>query len=229
MEILRTNNLCKLYDSKLSSGEIISNVNLNIEEGEFIAIKGESGSGKTTLLNLLAGFLKPTKGEVFISNQCLNEMNESQKAIFRRENIGFIFQNYDLLQELTALENVMLPLLINGIKNKDAMIEAKKFISYIGLEKYISYIPKELSGGQQQRIAIARAIVNRPKIIFADEPTGNLDSKSKKIILEIFQNINRELGTTILMVTHSNQDIEYASKVITIKDGKIEWMKYYFI
>ena len=149
-------------------------------------------------------------------------MNASQKAIYRRQNIGFIFQNYDLLQELTALENVMLPLLINGIKNKDAMIEAKKFISYIGLEKYISYIPKELSGGQQQRIAIARAIVNRPKIIFADEPTGNLDSKSKKIILEIFQNINRELGTTILMVTHSNQDMEYASKVITIKDGKIE-------
>lgn len=222
MEILRTNNLCKSYDSKLNAEKIISNVSLNIKEGEFIAIKGESGSGKTTLLNLLAGFLNPNKGEVFINNKCINKMNESEKAIFRRKNIGFIFQSYNLLQELTAIENVMLPLLINDINNRDAKAEAKKVICYMGLEKYISYMPKELSGGQQQRIAIARALANRPKIIFADEPTGNLDSKSKKAILEIFKKINKDLRTTILMVTHSNQDMEYASKVITIKDGKIE-------
>lgn len=222
MALLETRDLCKSYITAYRDSMVINHVNLQIKKGEFIAVHGESGSGKTTLLNLLAGFLEPTGGDVYINNECITKMSESQKAMFRRKNVGFIFQSYNLLPELTVVENVMLPLLIDGVKKKMAHEAAEKALSYVGLSQYFGNTPEKLSGGQNQRVAIARAIVTNPLLIFADEPTGNLDSRNKKEVMKLLKKINGDNETTILMVTHSLQDQSYAERTIQVKDGVVK-------
>ncbi|MDO4306835.1 MAG: ABC transporter ATP-binding protein [Eubacteriales bacterium] len=222
MALLETRDLCKSYITAYRDSMVINHVNLQIQKGEFIAIHGESGSGKTTLLNLLAGFLEPTGGDVYINNECITKMSESQKAMFRRKNVGFIFQSYNLLPELTVVENVMLPLLIDGVKKEMAHEAAEKALSYVGLSQYFGNTPEKLSGGQNQRVAIARAIVTNPLLIFADEPTGNLDSRNKKEVMKLLKKINGDNETTILMVTHSLQDQSYAERTIQVKDGGVK-------
>jgi len=220
--ILKTENLRKEYNQGSNNLVVLQNICLEIYAGELAVINGESGSGKSTLLNLLAGLDDPTSGQVIIDDKTITDLNESQMALFRRKKIGFIFQQYHLLPELSAVENVMLPLLINGKMKKEAFDKAASLLNYVGLEERLTHQPAQLSGGQCQRVAIARALITDPKIIFADEPTGNLDSKNKERVLETLSKINKEKGSTILMVTHSQQDINIASRVIRIKDGVVE-------
>lgn len=221
MSIIEVKSLYKKYGKNSDIQVVINNVNLCIEEKEFIAVYGESGSGKSTLLHLLAGFIPPSKGDIIINKQCLTKMTESQKAIFRRVNIGFIFQSYNLLPELTAIENVMMPLLINGMGKRAASEVAEKCLYYVGLEDRINHTPEKLSGGQNQRVAIARAISTSPPIILADEPTGNLDSKNKIEVLNLLKKIRDEKHSTIIMVTHSSIDQKYATRTIRVKDGVV--------
>lgn len=200
---------------------LFKNVDFDVKAGEFVVIHGESGSGKSTLLHLLAGFDNVENGEIVIENSDICKMNETEKARFRRDHIGFIFQQFHLLPELTALENVMMPLLINKEREKVAREKAKEYLSYVGLIERMNHTPEQMSGGQNQRVAIARALISNTKIIFADEPTGNLDSKNRTEILELLKKINKEKRTTIMMVTHSAEERKIADRVIELKDGVI--------
>lgn len=215
-------NVCELYksygDGKIS---ILKDISFTVQQGEFIVIHGESGSGKSTLLQLLAGFEKADKGEIQLNGTDICKLNESGKALFRRNNVGFVFQQYHLLPELTALENVMMPLLIKKSALKKAREKAENLLFYVGLEDRMNHTPEQLSGGQNQRVAVARALVGDAKIVFADEPTGNLDSKNRGEILELLKKINREQSTTLLMVTHSEHERAIANRVIELKDGVI--------
>ena len=200
---------------------VLKGVSFTASQGEFIVIHGESGSGKSTLLQLLAGFDKADGGEIRVGQTNICSMNESQRARFRRDHIGFVFQQFHLLPELTALENVMMPLLIQKKNAKIAREQAEKYLFYVGLEERMNHTPERLSGGQNQRVAIARALVGNSKLLFADEPTGNLDSKNRKEILELLKKINRERGATIMMVTHSAEERNIADCVIELRDGVI--------
>lgn len=218
-EILSVENLNKNY----SGGRvpILKNVSFTVNQGEFIVFHGESGSGKSTLLHLLAGFDRADSGKILFGQSDISKMNESQRARFRREHVGFVFQQFHLLPELTALENVMMPLLIQKVNIKKAQEQAEKYLFYVGLEDRMNHSPEQLSGGQNQRVAIARALISGAPVIFADEPTGNLDSKNRAEILELLQKINREKNTTIMMVTHSVEERGVADRVIELKDGVI--------
>ncbi len=217
--IVSVQNLNKSYAN--GHEPILKDVSFSINQGEFIVIHGESGSGKSTLLHLLAGFDSADSGKIWVERTDICKMNESQKARFRRDHIGFVFQQFHLLPELTALENVMMPLLIQKEKVKKAREKAEKHLFYVGLEDRMNRTPERLSGGQNQRVAIARAVVCNSKIIFADEPTGNLDSKSRADILELLKKVNREKGTTIMMVTHSIEERSIADRIIELRDGVI--------
>lgn len=200
----------------------LDGVSLSIERGEFIALLGASGSGKSTLLNCLAGLERPTSGEISFGNISLNNLNEEEVTKFRNLNIGFVFQSYNLLPHLTALENVSLPLIFMGIGKKERDEKAFKILRDLGLSKRIYNKPNELSGGQQQRVSIARAFVSNPKIIFADEPTGNLDTKTSFEIMDMIKEMITKNKQTLIMVTHDEEMTEFADRTFFMRDGQIE-------
>lgn len=219
--VIRVKNLYKIYRVGDNKVYALNGVDFTMYQGEFCAIVGPSGSGKSTLLNMLAGLEKPTKGEIIIAGKHMERMNEKQLVAFRRENVGFIFQSYNLLTTLNAVENVAMPLSFRGMPKKLRLEKAKKYLKLVGLEKHLKHRANEMSGGQQQRVGIARALVVQPKIIFADEPTGNLDSKTTMEVLALMQQIVREQQQTLVMVTHDNQLASYADRQFHIVDGKI--------
>ena len=219
--IIRVKNLYKIYKVGTNKVYALNGVDFTMYKGEFCAIVGPSGSGKSTLLNMLAGLEKPSKGEVVIAGKHMEKMNENQLVAFRRENVGFILQSYNLLQTLNAVENVALPLSFRGVPRRVRNEKAKKYLKLVGLSKQMKHMANEMSGGQQQRVGIARALVVHPKIIFADEPTGNLDSKTTMEVLALMRKIVREQDQTLVMVTHDNHLATYADRQFHIVDGKI--------
>ncbi|MBO6146261.1 MAG: ABC transporter ATP-binding protein [Lachnospiraceae bacterium] len=208
----------KLGEERLRA---LNGVSLSVGKGEFVAIVGTSGSGKSTLLNMLAGLDKPTKGAIVIGGQHIESMSEAELVKFRREHVGFIFQAYDLLPQLDAVENVALPLSFKGVSKRVRTKKAEQMLKQVGLEKYLKHRPNQMSGGQQQRVGIARALVVGPEIIFADEPTGNLDTKTTLEVLHILKDVVHNGGNTLIMVTHDNNLASFADRRIHIIDGEI--------
>ncbi len=214
-------NLYKIYRVGEMKVRALDGVDFEIYKGEFVAIVGTSGSGKSTLLNMLAGLEKPTRGEIEIGSTHIEKMTEKQLVTFRREKVGFIFQSYNLLNTMNAVENVALPLSFRGVSKRNRLKQARKFMDLVGVGDQARHMPNQMSGGQQQRVGIARALVVNPQIIFADEPTGNLDSRTTMEVLRLMQKIVREQGQTLVMVTHDNNLASYADRRIRIVDGKI--------
>lgn len=214
-------NVSKIY--KMGKEEVIAldNVSLNIKEGEFVAIVGPSGSGKSTLMHLIGGLDTPTSGSVHISGKDISKLKDKEMSRYRNGTIGFVFQAFNLENTQTALENVMMPLIFAGVGKRERKNKAHKALDMVGLGDKVKHRPMEMSGGQRQRVSIARALVNSPKIIFADEPTGNLDSKNGKLIMDLLNNLNEE-GYTIIMVTHNMEEARKAKRVITIRDGRVQ-------
>ena len=219
--VIRVRNLYKLYHLGEETVRALDGVDFEIQKGEFCAIVGTSGSGKSTLLNMLAGLEKPTKGEVVISGCHLERMNEEQLVSFRRRRVGFIFQAYQLIASMDAEENVALPLSFRGMKKSERTLRARRMLDRVMLGKYRKHFPNQMSGGQQQRVGVARALVSDPEIIFADEPTGNLDSRTAREIMSLMQKVVREQGCTLVMVTHDPQLASWADRIIKVIDGKI--------
>ena len=219
--VIRVKNLYKIYRVGDIKVRALDGLDFDIYKGEFVAIVGASGSGKSTLLNMLAGLEKPTKGEIEIGKVHIEKMTERQLVSFRREKVGFIFQAYNLLNTMNALENVALPLSFRGVSRRLRLKEARKFMDLVGVGGQAKHMPNQMSGGQQQRVGIARALVVNPQIIFADEPTGNLDSKTTMEVLRLMQKIVREQNQTLVMVTHDNNLASYADRRIRIMDGRI--------
>ena len=219
--VIRVKNLYKIYQVGTNKVYALNGVDFTMYKGEFCAIVGPSGSGKSTLLNMLAGLEKPTKGEIIIAGKHMERMDENQLVQFRRENVGFIFQSYNLIATMDAVENVALPLSFRGMGKAKRAKRAKEYLKLVGLERFMTHMPNQMSGGQQQRVGIARALAVDPQIIFADEPTGNLDSKTTMEVLKLMQTIVRERNQTLVMVTHDNNLATYADRIIKIIDGKI--------
>ena len=219
--MIRVKNLYKIYEVGTNKVYALNGVDFTMYKGEFCAIVGPSGSGKSALLNMLAGLEKPTKGEIIVAGKHMERMNENELVAFRRENVGFIFQSYNLLKTLNAVENVALPLSFRGVSKRIRNEKAQKYLKLVGLEKQMKHMANAMSGGQQQRVGIARALVVNPKIIFADEPTGNLDSKTTMEILKLMRRIVREQNQTLVMVTHDNHLATFADRQFHIVDGKI--------
>ena len=220
-KIIQVKNLYKIYKVGHTKVYALNGVDFSLNKGEFCAIVGPSGSGKSTLLNMLAGLEKPTKGQIVIAGTHIEKMTERQLVTFRREHVGFIFQSYNLIQTMNAVENVALPLTFRGVDKKTREEKAKKSLKLVGLEKQMKHMANEMSGGQQQRVGIARALAVDPQIIFADEPTGNLDSRTTMDVLKLMKQIVREEQQTLIMVTHDNHLASFADKQIHIVDGKI--------
>lgn len=219
MEILRVENLIKTYGEGDNIVNAVDNISLKVNKGEFVAIVGASGSGKSTLLHLLGGVDRPTSGKIFIEGNEINAMNNDKLAIFRRRQIGIVYQFYNLIPILTVEENISLPYDLDG--NKPDNQRMKMILKSFGLYDRRNHLPNEISGGQQQRTSIARALINNPAILLADEPTGNLDSKSTEEIMSILKMSNRDFNQTIIMITHNLEIAKEADRVITIQDGKI--------
>ena len=218
---IQVKNLYKIFRVGNEKVRALNGVDLTIYKGEFCAIVGTSGSGKSTMLNMLAGLEKPTKGEIVIAGQHLEKMNENQLVKFRREHVGFIFQSFNLLGTMNAIENVALPLTFRGVDKKIREAKAVEMLKLVGLPKHMKHRPNEMSGGQQQRVGVARALVLDPEIIFADEPTGNLDSKTSAEVLELMRKVVTEKNQTMVMVTHDNHLAGFADRIFHIIDGKI--------
>jgi len=221
MPIIQTQNLTKEYRMGAVTVTALAGVDFQVERGEFVAIMGPSGSGKSTLLHLLGGLDKPTEGEILLNGQPLASLGDDEITRLRRRKVGFIFQFYNLLPTLTAAENVALPLMIDGQNLNRRQDEILSLMKLVGLEERLQHKPDQLSGGQQQRVAVARAFVNQPEIVLADEPTGNLDSRSGTAILELLRRTCQELNATIVMVTHDPRAASFASRVVFLKDGEI--------
>lgn len=219
--VISVRKLRKVYMMGQEHVVALHNIDLDIPRGEVCCIFGTSGSGKSTLLNQLAGLEKPTRGVVRIGGVPISLLNENQLAAFRQKHIGFVFQSYNLLPELTAAENVAMPLMFKGIDPDVRLLEAKKMLCRVGLKDRMDHFPNQMSGGQQQRVGIARALAMNPQIIFADEPTGNLDSKTTMEVLKLMQKVVREQKQTLVMVTHDNNLATYADRIFKIIDGKI--------
>ena len=219
MKILETKNLCKTYGEGDTLVKALDNVSFSVEQGEFIAIVGPSGSGKSTLLHILGGVDVPTSGEVIISGTKISDLDETALAIFRRRQIGLIYQFYNLIPILTVEENLTLPLLLDGRKPDQKQIEM--LVEKLGLENRLKHLPNELSGGQQQRVSIGRALLNSPALLLADEPTGNLDSENSKEIIKLLRQFNKENKQTVIIITHDERIALSADRVIEINDGKI--------
>ena len=219
--VIEVHNLYKYYRVGDSIVRALNGLNFEIYQGEFCAIVGTSGSGKSTLLNMLAGLEKPTKGEIVISGKHIEKLTEDQLVSFRRDNVGFIFQSFHLLGTMNALENVALPLSFRGEKRENRLKKADKMLDLVNLGKHKKHIPNQMSGGQQQRVGVARALVVDPKIIFADEPTGNLDSHTSEDVMKLMQKVVREQKKTLVMVTHDDHLATYADRVFHIIDGQI--------
>lgn len=219
MQILTSQNLCKYYGSGENMVKALDNVSVSIDDGEFVSIIGTSGSGKSTLLNMLGGLDRPTSGNVYVKNKKLSDMNDEELTIFRRRNIGFIFQNYNLVPVLNVYENIVLPIELDGTKVDKNYIQT--IIKTLGLNEKVNSMPNQLSGGQQQRVAIARALAAKPAIILADEPTGNLDSKTGMDVISLLKVTSREFQQTIVMITHNEEIAIMANRMIRIEDGKV--------
>ena len=219
MEILRVENLTKIYGKKETKVVALDNVSFSVKKGEFVAIVGASGSGKSTLLHLTGGVDRPTKGKVYIDGKDIFALDDDKLAIFRRRQIGLIYQFYNLIPILNVEENITLPLALDNRKVSNEELE--NMLSHLGLEKRRYHLPNELSGGQQQRTSIGRALITRPTIVLADEPTGNLDSKSSDEIVALLKKSNKELKQTIIMITHNLEIAKMADRIIKIEDGKI--------
>ena len=219
--IVRVKDLRKVYRIGKEKVVALDRINLEIEQGEVVSIVGPSGSGKSTLLNQLAGLEKPTKGDVYIGRHNVSKMNENALAEFRQKYLGFVFQSYNLLPALTAEENVALPLMFKGMEKKERTKHAREQLKRMDLLSHAKHKPTEMSGGQQQRVGIARAFVGDPKVIFADEPTGNLDSRTTKQVMDTMLSYAREKGITFIMVTHDNDLAKVADRIVTIRDGRV--------
>ena len=220
-KILKVEQIQKYYGNKDNITKAIDGISFYVEEGEFIGIMGASGSGKTTLLNCISTIDNVSAGHIYLENQDITEIKEKDIAKFRRKNLGFIFQDFNLLDTLTIEENIALILTINKVSEKEIDKKVVEIAEKLGIEKILNKYPYQVSGGQKQRCACARAIVNNPKIILADEPTGSLDSKSARQLLEIMEDMNKKIKATILMVTHDPLSASYCSKILFLKDGKI--------
>jgi putative ABC transport system ATP-binding protein len=220
--LIRINDVWKKYDmGKAEPLVVLKEINLEINKGDFIAITGPSGSGKSTMVNIVGALDKPSHGKLFLKEKDVNKMNESSLAFLRGKTIGFIFQQFNLIPTLSALENVMLPMEMIESPEKESKKRAEELLKMLGLENRMDHKPNELSGGQQQRVAIARALANDPEIILADEPTGNLDSITGRFIMDFLGEMNKK-GKTIILITHDLNLVHYAKKIVYIKDGKIE-------
>jgi putative ABC transport system ATP-binding protein len=221
MNIIRVEGVTKHYSLGTQTVEALRGITFEIQKGEFIAIMGPSGSGKSTLMNIIGCLDSPTHGTYFLNNQEVSTLEGDELAGIRNKEIGFVFQNFHLLARNTALDNVMLPLKYAGVEKAEQLARAKAALSQVGLEDRMGHQPSELSGGQQQRVAIARALVNNPSILFADEPTGNLDSQTGHDVMQLFHNLHAQ-GQTIILITHENEVAEEAQRTILIKDGLLE-------
>lgn len=220
MKILQVKNLEKIYRTRFKRNEVraLKDVNFEVEKGEYVAIMGESGSGKTTLLNILAALDKPTSGDVLLDGKSLASIKESEISAFRRNSLGFVFQDFNLLDNFSNKDNIFFPLVLEGKKYKEMKTRIDPIVKKLGIEDLIEKYPYEISGGQKQRVAIARALITNPKLILADEPTGALDSKTTDSLLNVFENLNQS-GETIVMVTHSVKAASHAKRVLFLKDG----------
>lgn len=222
MEILKVNNLKKVYTTRFGGNHVqaLSNVSFSVEKGEYVAIMGESGSGKTTLLNILASLDKPTSGEVLLNGSSMVSIKEKEISAFRRENLGFVFQDFNLLDTFSLQDNIFLPLVLSRKKFEEMGSRLKPIATKLGILDILTKFPYEVSGGQKQRAAVARALITSPQLVLADEPTGALDSRSTDELLRLFSGINAD-GQTILMVTHSTKAASHAKRVLFIKDGEV--------
>lgn len=221
LPLIKVKNLIKEYSAGDDTVKALNNVSFEIMPGEICCIFGTSGSGKSTLLNQLAGLEAPTSGEILIGNIPISRLSENDLSIFRQRYLGFIFQSYNLLETMTALENTALPLIFKGIDKKTREQQAKAILDIVGLSHRLNHYPSQMSGGQQQRVGIARAFITKPKIIFADEPTGNLDTKTTIEVMEMIKTFAQKYNQTIILVTHEPELANYATRVITLADGKI--------
>lgn len=222
-KMITINNIKKTYNTGDIEFQALKGISFTIKNGEFVAIMGPSGSGKSTLMHILGALDKPTSGAYFLDNKDVSTLSDNELAEIRRDKIGFVFQSFNLLPRTTVLRNVMLPLIYSGVEPKEREERAKEALFLAGLnETHFMHLSNQLSGGQIQRVAIARALVNNPSIILADEPTGNLDSKTSEIVLETFQRLNEKLGRTIILITHEKDVALYADRILFIKDGLLE-------
>ena len=219
MEIIRCEALSKIYRSGDSGVHAVDGVSLSFEQGSFTAVTGKSGSGKSTLLHLLSGLDRPTEGRVIYQDNDLFAYNDNQLSVLRRRRFGFVFQAYNLVRELTAQENILLPVMLDNRKADEAYL--KRLVDMLGIEDRLGHLPGALSGGQQQRVCIARALANKPAILFADEPTGNLDGKTGREVLTLMRTVSSELGITMILVTHDLGVAEQADRIIRLGDGKV--------
>lgn len=219
MEILKATNLSKIYQTGESAVYALNDVSFSLEEGSFLAITGPSGSGKSTLLHLLSGLDKPTHGTVTYRDKNLYKYNDNQLSVLRRRRFGFVFQSYNLVKELTGYENMLLPVMLDGKKPDEAYLD--RIIEILSIGDRLSHLPGAMSGGQQQRFSIARALANKPAVLFADEPTGNLDGKAGLEVLTLLRTVSNELGITLVLVTHDMKVAEQADRIIQLSDGRI--------
>ena len=219
MEILRVENLSKVYGKGKNKVVAVDEVNFSVEKGEFVAIVGRSGGGKSTLLHLIGGVDEASNGNIFIDNTKISNLSKDKMAVFRRRNIGIIYQFYNLIPILSVKENITLPLLLDNKTIDEKLLDDT--IKYVGLERRVNHLPNELSGGEQQRVSIARAIITKPLLILADEPTGNLDTKRSEEIIDLLKKYNKEYNQTIILITHDLNVAKEADRIITIEDGKI--------
>ena len=219
MSLIRTERISKIYKQGEEKIYALRNINLNIEEGDFVAIIGPSGSGKSTLLHLIGGMDNPTEGEVIINGTCLSKLSDKELSLYRRKNIGFIFQDFNLIPVLNIKENILFPIKLN--KNKVDEEYINDIIETLGIKERLKHYPNEISGGQMQRVAIARALANKPKVILADEPTGNLDSETSDKVIELLKYFNKKYNQTLIIITHDNAIAKKADRIIKIKDGSM--------
>lgn len=219
MEILRIEKLCKVYGKDESRVDALQNLSLSVQKGEFVAIVGQSGSGKSTLLHLIGGVDRPSSGEIYVDGKSVYTKNQEELAIFRRRQVGLIYQFYNLIPVLNVVENIVLPLKLDGQKVNEERLE--ELLEVLGLENRRNHLPRQLSGGQQQRVSIGRALINAPALVLADEPTGNLDSKNSQEITELLKYSNRKYGQTLILITHDENIALQADRLIRLEDGKI--------
>jgi putative ABC transport system ATP-binding protein len=221
IKMIETINVSKSFSMGTQTLRVLKDVTLDIKQGEFVSLMGPSGSGKSTLLYILGGLDKADSGDISVAGNKIGKQSDAAQSAMRRDDIGFVFQAYNLIENLTVEENILLPALLGGKKRQDVDVNLDELLQAVGLHQHRKHRPMELSGGQQQRTAIARALINRPKVIFADEPIGNLDSKNGKEVLELLSKLNKQYGITVLMVTHSEEATQYGDRVIKLKDGQL--------
>lgn len=219
--IVNATNITKSFNDGLVVVDVLKGVNFSVKKGEFVAIMGKSGAGKSTLLYQLSLLDSPTSGSILLDGNNIDDWDTAARTKFRLHTLGYVFQDYSLLPDLTAMENVMIPLLMQGVERKQAIQRAHDVLEGVGLTQQAKHLPSELSGGEQQRVSIARAIVHKPKIVFADEPTANLDLASSKVVMDIFKKLNKEEGLTIVMVTHEEDYGQMADRIVRLSDGLV--------